>query len=154
MTSIPPIIPRSVDLCNREIHDSLIDGVHGYRYRLDMDTKSESGKRIKAAREGLELTLKDVCDRTNGLLTPTRLSNWEHGLRMISVDEAKRLAPILETTASYLLTIEDEPGDKRLQTLVTTYKMLDERGRDTVHRVAEAQLPYDLSDTKKHENAA
>jgi hypothetical protein len=63
---------------------------------------------------------------------------------MISVDEAKRLAPILETTAGYLLTVTDDPGDKRLQAIVTTYTMLDERGRDMVHRVAEAQRPYEL----------
>jgi transcriptional regulator with XRE-family HTH domain len=143
-----------VDFDNASFHKSLIDGIHALGYRFRMDTKTESGKRIKAAREGLGLTLKDVCERTNGVLTPTRLSNWEHGSRMISVDEAKRLAPILETTAGYLLTLEDEPGDRRLQTLVTTYKMLDERGRDTVHRVAEAQLPYDLSESKKHDASA
>lgn len=146
------MIPRNVDFCKIFQHESLIDHFHANDYRSGMDTKEESGRRIRAARNALGLTLKEVCDQTNGLLTPTRLSNWEHGHRMISVEEAKRLAPILDTTAGYLLTIDDTPGDKRIRTLIATYQKLDERGRDTVHRVAEAQLPYELSpkaDTNK-----
>lgn len=118
-----------------------------------MDTKTESGIRIKAARNGLKMTLAEVCEQVEGL-TVTRLSNWENGNRMISVDEAKRLAPVLKTTAGYLLTIDDEPGDQRLQTLVATYKILDERGKLNLHRAAESESQYVIGETDKQKNAA
>lgn len=118
-----------------------------------MDTREESGRRIAAIRKALDLTQREVCDRVPGL-TNTRLSNWEKGLRMISVDEAKRLAVALKTSAGYLLTIDDDPGDPRLQSLVAKYKLLDERGKQALHRVAEAECDYVIGDHQKDERAA
>lgn len=60
-----------------------------------MDIKEESGKRLKAAREALGLKLREVACQVPGL-NVSRLSNWEHGTRMIGVEEAKKLAPILK----------------------------------------------------------
>ncbi len=70
-----------------------------------MDTKKEAGRRIKQAREAKGYTLKAVCDQLPGL-TVSRLSNWETGLRMIGVDEAKKLAPVLGLSAADILTVE------------------------------------------------
>ena len=70
-----------------------------------MDTKKEAGRRIKQAREARGYTLKAVCDQVPGL-TVSRLSNWETGLRMIGVDEAKKLAPVLGLSAADILTVE------------------------------------------------
>ena len=109
-----------------------------------MDTKTESGRRIAAARKLAEMTLQEVCNAIPGL-TVTRLSNWEHGTRMISVDEAKRLAPVLKTTASYLLTIDDEPGDPRERALLEKYRLCDENSQRMLHRVAEAECAYRVS---------
>ncbi len=150
---MPNMIPRFVDYCNAPFHESLIAQFHSPYYPRQMDTKTESGKRIKAARKRLELTLADVCAQVDGL-TVTRLSNWETGTRMISVDEAKRLAPALQTTAGYLLTVDDEPGDQRLQTLVATYKLLNDAGRQTVQRVAETLGEYKISSDDSQHDAA
>jgi transcriptional regulator with XRE-family HTH domain len=118
-----------------------------------MDTKTESGLRIKACRKNAGLKQREVCDSIPGL-TVTRLSNWENGLRMLSIDEAKRLAPVLETTAGYLLTIDNDPGDKRLQSLIAKYKMLDERGKTALHRVAESECEYIVSAPTEQKDAA
>lgn len=126
------IIPQTVGFCNHGFHDSLIEGIHNVAHHCVMDTKTESGRRIKERRLAANLKQREVCELVPGL-TVTRLSNWEKGLRMISVDEAKRLAPAIRTTPGYLLTIDDESGDQRLQTLITTYRQLDERGRTALH---------------------
>lgn len=82
-----------------------------------MDTKTESGRRIATARIEAGLRQREVCERVQGL-TITRLSNWETGARMISVDEAKRLAPVLKVTAAYLLTLTDDKETPREQSLL------------------------------------
>lgn len=118
-----------------------------------MDTKVESGRRIKECRALAKLKQREVCCLVPGL-TITRLSNWEKGLRMLSVDEAKRLAPVLKTTAAYLLTIDDDPGDPRLQALVATYRKLDDRGKQNVQRVAESESTYAVSQPALKDKAA
>jgi transcriptional regulator with XRE-family HTH domain len=131
-----------------QIHKSLIATFHGPNQDEAMDTKTESGRRIAAQRNDLGLKQREVCALVPGL-TVTRLSNWEKGLRMISVDEAKRLAPVLKTSAGYLLTLDDVPGDPRERALLEKYRLCDERGRQTLHRVAEAECPYDVSPLDK-----
>lgn len=42
-----------------------------------------------------------------------------------------------------------KPGDMREQTLIETYRALDPRGQDVVHRVAQAQSAYVVSDQDK-----
>lgn len=87
------------------MHDSLNDRTGWGLYAPRMDTKKEAGRRIKQAREARGYTLKAVCDQLPGL-TVSRLSNWETGLRMIGVDEAKKLAPVLGLSAADILTVE------------------------------------------------
>ena len=84
-----------------------------------MDTKKEAGRRIKQAREARGYTLKAVCDLIPGL-TASRLSNWESGLRMIGVDEAKKLAPILGISAADILTVEHS-GTRQSTAAYTVY---------------------------------
>lgn len=150
---IPPIIPQAVDFNNTELHESLIEGIHDLAHYDVMDTKAESGARIKERRLAAKLKQREVCELVPGL-TVTRLSNWEKGLRMISVDEAKRLAPAIKTTPGYLLTIDDESGDQRLQMLITTYRQLDERGRTALQRVAESQSEYVVQKSDEQPKAA
>ena len=144
MESISPSFHGSWSFATTKLHNSLIPGFHGLAYPSAMDTKTESGRRIAAARKLAEMTLQEVCNAIPGL-TVTRLSNWEHGTRMISVDEAKRLAPVLKTTASYLLTIDDEPGDPRERALLEKYRLCDENSQRMLHRVAEAECAYRVS---------
>lgn len=106
-----------------------------------MSTKKEAGRRIKAAREAKELTLKDVEKLVPGI-TFNRLSNWEHGRNMIGVAEAKKLAPALGVTAAYILTLEDEPAEQREKVLLDHYRHSDVRGRDHILRIAEQESQY------------
>ena len=113
-------------------------------YPPAMDTKTESGRRIAEARTALKLKQREVCDLVPGL-TVTRLSNWENGTRMISVDEAKRLSRVLKTTAAYLLTIDDTPGDPRERALLEKYRLCDENSQQMLHRIAETECAYRVS---------
>lgn len=100
------------------------------------------------------MTLKDVCALVPGLGV-SRLSNWEQGIRMIPVDEAKRLAPVLGVSAGYILTIEDTPGEPAdVKALVDLYKQSDERGRATIIRVAEQESHYVARDDDGKERSA
>jgi transcriptional regulator with XRE-family HTH domain len=106
-----------------------------------MDTKKEAGRRIREAREKLKLIRKDV-EKAIPEISETRLANWEYGINMIGVEEAKKLAPLLHTSAAYLLTIDDAILDERAQVIIKYWNALDERGRDTVLRVAEHESAY------------
>jgi len=105
-----------------------------------MSTKQEAGRRLKAAREALGLTLKEVCAGLQGIEV-SRLSNWEQGLNMIPVDEAKRLAPVLHTSAAYLLTLDDD-FDPRTEAMAKVYKQLGEAAKDRIFRAAEVESEY------------
>lgn len=90
------------------LHYKLIDALQLLNYLYGMDTKKEIGRRINYARKAKKLKLRDVCNQIPGL-TPSRLSNWCQGIRTPDIDEIKKLAPVLEVSAAYLLTLEDEP---------------------------------------------
>jgi transcriptional regulator with XRE-family HTH domain len=123
------------------LHDSLRDDLHALNYCLLMSTKEESGRRIRAAREAKNLTLHGVANLVEGI-SPSRLSNWEHGTRMIGVDEAKKLAPALGTTAEYLLTLTDEKPDPQEVALLEFYRLCDERGKRATLSTAEKELAF------------
>jgi transcriptional regulator with XRE-family HTH domain len=121
------------------LHDSLRDGLHALNYCFLMNTREESGRRIRAAREAKKLTLGGVAQLAKGI-SPSRLSNWEHGTRMIGVDEAKQLAPVLGTTAEYLLTLTDEKPDPQEVALLEFYRLCDERGKKATLGTAEKEF--------------
>ena len=108
-------------------------------YASTMCTKKISGSRIKARREELGLTLADVCLQIEGLII-SRLSNWEHGRNMISVDEAKKLAVVLEMPVAYLLTIEEEDRresagpDAITQEFTYVYNACSDKGKEYLER--------------------
>ena len=108
---------------------------------MGMTTKEEAGRRIQAARLAKDMRLEDV-----QTLVPefsiSRLSNWEQGRNMIGVDEAKKLGPALGVRPGYLLTLDDEPIDPREKALFEYYHRCDERGRNQILRVAEAESHY------------
>ena len=110
-----------------------------------MDTKSEAGRRIREARDKLGLKLRDV-EEAIPEISVSRLSNWEQGINMIGVDEAKKLAPVLHVSPGYILTVEDETPDERAKLVLKYWNALDERGRDTVLRVAESESAYLVHD--------
>lgn len=75
------------------------------------ETAKMAGKRIRQARDALGLTLKELSEKLGGQYSVTRMSNWEAGSRMISVEAAKDLAAALNVSAAYLLTVSDRIRD-------------------------------------------
>jgi transcriptional regulator with XRE-family HTH domain len=105
----------------------------------------ESGRRLKDLRG--KRKLREICELVPGL-KEQRLSNWEQGTRMISVDEAKKIAPVLGTSAEYILTLTDKQPDPAEVQLIALFRNCDERGKlatlDTVQKQAsfvEAKTP-------------
>ena len=62
---------------------------------LEMDIAIQIGNRVKKRREKLGLKLKDFKQYIPELST-TRLSNYEHGTRILPIDIAIKLQPILQ----------------------------------------------------------
>ena len=110
-------------------------------YASHMDTKDESGRRLKAARDAKGLRLRDVTqavgEATCGI---QQLSNFEHGRRMISVEIAKEIAPILDVAPEYILTLTDTPKpDARETELINLYRGCDHRGKLAILRMAQQE---------------
>jgi transcriptional regulator with XRE-family HTH domain len=101
-----------------------------------MNYKKESGRRLKAAREDKRLTLGELSKRLGGLLSPSRLSNYEQGTRMIGVRESLALASVLGVQASYLLCVDVEGGEMTPQEndLLRNFRALPERDRNEYSR--------------------
>ncbi len=99
------------------------------------------GQRLRIARQRLNLTLRDVSARVPGL-TVTALSNYEADRRTPAVDVVKRLADTLETSAGWLLGLDDAASSDAEQALLRAYRAADPRGRAAILRLAEAESHY------------
>ena len=66
------------------------------------------GSRLREARKAQKLSLQQLADMTGGVLSKSRISNYEQGLRRVGIEEARILAKALGTvSATYLLCLED-----------------------------------------------
>ena len=68
-------------------------------------------------------------------------SSYETGRRVPSLDVLPDLAKYYKTTTDFLLGVTDDPGlpptlDEKGQALIRLYQTVDERGRDTIYRMA------------------
>ena len=73
---------------------------------LNKDERTKQiGARIRKARHDAGLSLSGVSERTGGLLSKSRLSNYEQGLRRIGLEEAELIAGVIGVSAGYLLGI-------------------------------------------------
>ena len=63
------------------------------------------GARLRKARHDAGLSLSGVSERTGGLLSRSRISNYEQGLRRIGLEEAELIAGVTGVSAAYLLGI-------------------------------------------------
>lgn len=131
------IIHEPCNNARATLHHSLNANFPAKIYYLTMKTREEAGRRIRLAREKKELTLQEVCEKVPGL-TVSRLSNWEQGLRMISVEQAKRLGPVLGVSPEYILTLQDETGLEESK-LLELFRSADARGKRELFRYAESQ---------------
>jgi len=99
------------------------------------------GLRLRAARKAQKLSLQKLAGLTGGALSKSRISNYEQGLRRLGIEEAQLLAKALATvSATYLLRLnDDEMLDAQEQELLQWFRETDDRGRETILRVAESQ---------------
>lgn len=68
------------------------------------------GKRIKALREDMDLSQKELAAKTD--MTEATLSRYENDLREPKVSAIIRLAKALNTTSDFLLGLSDNPYGK------------------------------------------
>lgn len=105
------------------------------------DRNVEIGRRLREERHRAALSLSELSTRTEHQLSKSRISNYEQGIRRLGLEEAEILGQALDVSPIYLLCLdESEPltGDER--TLITNYRLADERGRATVLAVSQAQI--------------
>lgn len=113
-----------------------------------MSIKKEIGRRIKLSR-GNKRTLQDISNATNGVLSVSRISNYEQGIRTPGVIEARALAKALgNITAAEILCVDDTSTlALREKILLDNYRATDERGKNTISRIAETQPASEIEKT-------
>lgn len=94
----------------QDLHDKLNDGNTEREYSRRMRPKNLIGVRIRAARKSKKLTLKALAHKTKSL-SPSRISNYEQGLRTPGPDEARELGSALGESPAYLLGVEEKRAD-------------------------------------------
>ena len=98
------------------------------------------GLRLRAARNARKLSLQKLSDMTDGVLSKSRISNYEQGLRRLGIEEARLLSKVLGTVSvTYLLCLNDEHPCEQEQELLRCFRKTDDRGRDIVLALARSQ---------------
>jgi transcriptional regulator with XRE-family HTH domain len=106
---------------------------------------AQIGLRLRKARQAQNLSLSQLSVRTDGVLSKSRISNYEQGLRRPGIEEARALATALGTvSATFLLCLDDEGflSDQEGE-LVRLFRETDQRGRDAI--IARSQREIDRS---------
>lgn len=101
-----------------------------------MDYKKEAGRRLKKARIDKKLTLDQLSKKTGGVLSTSRLGNYEQGTRMIGVEEALALKGPLGVKPAHLLCVDVEDGEMTAQeeNLLKNFRALPEKDRNDYDR--------------------
>lgn len=77
-----------------------------------MNIKEEIGSRIFQERQAKGLTRKALAELTDDL-KPSRINNWERGLRTPGPEEIKQLAKALDVAPGYLMCLTDDKQVKQ-----------------------------------------
>lgn len=72
-----------------------------------MDYKKAIGERIRKARDALNLSLEQLSRKTV-VLSPSRISNYEQGLRLPKPQQILILSKALSTSPTYLMCLDEE----------------------------------------------
>lgn len=112
-----------------------------------MNWAKEIGKRIRAAREAMDgksgISLQQLSQRIDGVLSPSRISNYEQGLRLLKPQEARILGKALNVEPSYLMCLEGGEMLPEETELLSNYRALPEKDRkDYSRRIAALALLY------------
>lgn len=110
-----------------------------------MDWKKAVGTRIKNARKGAKLTLAGLAVKTDGVLTASRISNYEQGTRLPGPREIKILGRALSTSPAHLMCLDEEEGEMtpdELQ-LLSSWRTLPESERKAyLRRITALSMVY------------
>lgn len=115
--------------------------------RMIMDTKELTqaiGNRLRAARAAQQLSLSQLSEKTQkmgNMLSKSRISNYEQGIRRMGIEQARILAQALGTvSAVYLLCLEDSEPELSLdeQRLLCNFRAASSTGRLRVLEAADA----------------
>lgn len=72
-----------------------------------MDLTRKIGQRLRSARQAQGLSLSELSTLT-GVLSKSRISNYEQGIRRMGIEEAQQLAvALVSVTPTYLLGLDD-----------------------------------------------
>jgi transcriptional regulator with XRE-family HTH domain len=101
----------------------------------------EIGERLRYARHSKGLSLGQLSELTGGALSKSRISNFELGIRRMSVEAARLLADALGTcTPAFLLCVEDHLNLTADEIdLIQTYRQTDAKGRALVRKKGNAE---------------
>ncbi|HAT3986273.1 TPA: helix-turn-helix domain-containing protein [Legionella pneumophila] len=77
-----------------------------------MNIKEKIGERIFQERQAKGLTRKALAELTDDL-KPSRINNWERGIRTPGPEEIKQLAEALEVAPGYLMCLTDDKQVKQ-----------------------------------------
>lgn len=91
-----------------------------------MNIKEEIGQRIYQARKAKGLTRQSLADLTDDL-KPSRINNWERGIRTPGPEEIKQLAKVLDLPPAFLMCLTDEKQSKKSPELVALIPLLDHK---------------------------
>ena len=76
---------------------------------MEQTRSLEIGSRIREARTQRVWTLEELSRFTDRAITPSRLANYENGIRRPDIEEAEALADVFgNVSAAWLLTLDRE----------------------------------------------
>lgn len=121
--------------------------------KRERDLAIAVGQRILyALKKVRKIRQTDLCRELMWLETTT-LNDWIHGRRMLSLEKAMMLAPALKVSPAFLLTLEDM-HDPREQALLAAFRAADERGKKSIHRLAQLELTDENDDEREDRHSA
>ncbi|WP_295541173.1 helix-turn-helix domain-containing protein [uncultured Thiohalocapsa sp.] len=100
------------------------------------------GLRLRAARHARRLSLAELAELTDGVYSKSRISNYEQGIRRLSVEGAQSLARALgNVSAAYLLCLNEDEATSFTEDellLLDVFRQVDAPSRRFVLTCAEA----------------
>lgn len=109
----------------------------------EMDFGKEIGRRIKKARDETGLSLVRLSKRLDGVLSASRIGNYEQGARLPGPQEALILGRALGVSPAYLMCLEGDEMSKEELQLLTDWRALPERDRkEYARRISALALVY------------
>lgn len=108
------------------------------------------GERLAAARAKSGMSQAELAAAVSRMMgddvAPSRIANYEQGVRTMRVEMAPFLARALGVTPSYLYGFTEAAQSPDELALLTKYRVTDERGRRAIQGVADDQpAAYDAA---------